>query len=204
MTPSSFFKGVRFIVTNRIAIGYILAMTLMMGAMFGFINSAQQVFSDVFHAFSLFPSIFACIAGSMAVASLVNARIVGRVGMKRMCHGAMLGFIVLAMLHWVVALADLETLWHFALLQCGIMFCFGLVIGNVGAITMEPLGHLAGIASSVQGFLTTAGGAVLGSIVGQHFDGTLVPMTAGFALYGVMAVICVLVAERGRLFRPTA
>jgi DHA1 family bicyclomycin/chloramphenicol resistance-like MFS transporter len=55
------------------------------------------------------------------------------------------------------------------------MFCFGLVMGNFGSIAMEPLGHLAGTAASVQGFITTIGGALIGFWIGQLFDGTTVP-----------------------------
>ncbi len=66
---------------------------------------------------------------------------------------------------------------------------------------MEPLGHIAGTASSVQGFVTTAGGALLGFYVGQHFNGTTVPLALGFAVYGMASFVLVAVAERGRLFR---
>jgi DHA1 family bicyclomycin/chloramphenicol resistance-like MFS transporter len=84
------------------------------------------------------------------------------------------------------------------------MFCFGLVAPNFGAMAMDPLGHVAGTASSVQGFVTTIGGALLGFYIGLHFDGTVVPLTLGVALCGLVALGIVLVAEKGRLFRPVA
>jgi DHA1 family bicyclomycin/chloramphenicol resistance-like MFS transporter len=84
------------------------------------------------------------------------------------------------------------------------MFCFGLVAPNFGAMAMDPLGHVAGTASSVQGFVTTIVGALLGFFIGQHFDGTVVPITLGFVLCGLAALVVVLVAEKGRLFRPAA
>ncbi len=82
------------------------------------------------------------------------------------------------------------------------MFGFGLVVSNFGALAMGPLGHLAGTGSSIQGFVTTVGGALLGFVVGQSFDGTAVPVAAGFAGYGVLALAFVCLAERGRLFLP--
>ncbi len=91
----------------------------------------------------------------------------------------------------------------FAILQAAVMFCFGLVVSNFGSIAMEPLGHVAGTASSVQGFVTTFGGAVLGFLVGQHFDGTAVPLTLGFSVFGLLALGMVLFAERGHLFESS-
>ncbi|WP_245974250.1 multidrug effflux MFS transporter [Bosea caraganae] len=194
----------RVTLTTRISVGYMLAMGFVLGGLFGFINSAQQVFGDVFHALDWFTTIFALIAGCMAVASLVNARIVGRLGMRRVSHGALLGFIGLTGLHAILAASGHEYLWLFAILQGGTMFCFGLLAPNFNAMAMDPLGHVAGTASSVQGFVTTVGGALLGFYIGQHFNGTVVPLTLGFSICGVIALVIVLIAEKGRLFHPAA
>jgi len=194
----------RTTLTTRLAVGYMLAMAFVLGGLFGFINSAQQVFVDVFHAPEWFTTIFALIAMGMAVASLLNSRIVVRLGMRRVSHGALLGYIALTGTHALLALSGHESLWSFALFQAGAMFCFGLVAPNFGAMAMDPLGHVAGTASSVQGFVTTVGGALLGFYIGQHFDGTVVPITLGFSLCGLVALAIVLVTEKGRLFRPAA
>ncbi|CAN5344807.1 multidrug effflux MFS transporter [soil metagenome] len=194
----------RTTLTTRLAVGYMLAMAFVLGGLFGFINSAQQVFVDVFHAPEWFTTIFALIALGMAAASLLNSRIVVRLGMRRVSHGALLAYIALTGTHAALALSGHESLWTFAAFQAGAMFCFGLVAPNFGAMAMDPLGHVAGTASSVQGFVTTVGGALLGFFIGQHFDGTVVPITLGFALCGLVALGVVLVAEKGRLFRPAA
>src|SRR3546814_2847427 len=121
----------------------------------------------------------------MALSSILNARIVGRLGTRRVSHSALLGYIVLAITHSLVALAGVDGLWTFAVLQSCMMFCFGLMAPNFGAMAMEPLGHVAGTAASVQGFVTTIGGALLGFYIGQQFDGTVIPMTLGFAACGL-------------------
>jgi DHA1 family bicyclomycin/chloramphenicol resistance-like MFS transporter len=186
--------------TNRIAIGYTLAATLVLGGLFGFLNSAQQVFVDVLGAGKLFTVIFAAIAGGIALSSLLNARIVGRLGMRMVSHVSLVGYIAFAVVHALVALSGHETLWTFSILQAGMMFCFGLVMSNFGSLAMEPLGHLAGTAASVQGFITTIGGALFGFYIGQLFDGTTVPLTLGFAGFGVAGLIAVLITEKGRMF----
>nr|WP_253189220.1 multidrug effflux MFS transporter [Brevundimonas sp. LM2] len=187
-------------VTNRISIGYTLAMTAITGALFGFINSSQQIFFDVFQAPGLFTTVFACIAAGIALASVVNARLVEKLGSRLIGHTALLGFIAFAAIHLGVTLSGHETIWTFALLQGGTMFCFGLLAGNFGAMAMEPMGHIAGTASSAQGFISTIIGSLTGFAIGQQFDGTVVPMTVGITGCGVAALMCVLFAERGRLF----
>lgn len=187
--------------TSRIGMGYTLAMTAISGALFAFINSSQQIFFDVFKAPGLFTTVFALVAGGIAVASVLNARLVEKLGSRLIAHAALFGFIGFAVLHAVIAYLGHDSLWMFAALQAAKMFCFGLIAGNFGSMAMEPMGHIAGTASSAQGFISTIGGALLGFWIGQHFDGTTVPMTVGFAALGVVALLLVLAAEKGRLFK---
>lgn len=190
--------------TDRIAMGYTLAAALVLSGLFGFLNSAQQVFVDVLGAGDIFPLIFAGIAGAMAVSSLLNSRIVERLGMRKVSHWALIGFIGFAAVHAVIAMSGHETLWTFSLMQAGMMFCFGLVMSNFGAIAMEPLGHVAGAAASIQGFITTIGGALCGFVIGQLFDGTTVPLTLGFTGFGLAGLLMVLATEKGKLFQTGA
>lgn len=187
--------------TDRIAMGYTLAAALVLSGLFGFLNSAQQVFAEVLHAGDIFPLVFAGIAGTMAVSSLLNSRIVEKLGMRKVSHWALIGFIAFAAVHAVVAKTGRETLLTFALLQAAMMFCFGLVMSNFGAIAMEPLGHVAGAAASIQGFITTIGGAVFGFLIGQLYDGTTIPLTLGFTGFGLAGLLTVLATEKGKLFQ---
>ncbi|MDI1328307.1 MAG: multidrug effflux MFS transporter [Brevundimonas sp.] len=187
--------------TDRQSIGYTFAITAISGALFGFINSSQQIFFDVFHEPQLFTVVFALVAGGIAIASLLNARLVERLGSRLISHTALLGFITMSAIHATVALTGHETIWTFAVLQALTMFCFGFIAGNFGAMAMEPMGHIAGTASSAQGFISTTVGASLGFLIGQQFNGSAAPMTIGFVCLGVTALVCVLIAERGQLFK---
>lgn len=202
-TPLSFVqvrRAFRSVLTSRIAVGYTLAVTLILGALFGFLNSSQQIFFDAFQRPELFTTIFAVVAAFMAVASFVNSRIVGRYGTRLVSYAALIGFIACSALNLLTAMLGIQTLWSFAALQSATMFCFGLAVPNFGAMAMEPLGHIAGTASSIQGFVTTIGGTLLGFVIGQRFDGTTVPMLVGFALLSPIALVVIAVAEGG-LFR---
>jgi MFS transporter, DHA1 family, multidrug resistance protein len=200
VSPAGLLQALRLVVTNRIAFGYMLASTAIFGSLFGFITSAQQIFAEALQAPELFTTVFALVAGCMAVASFINSRIVERVGMRRVSHGALLGYIAISGAHALVALSGNESLWIFAAFQAATLFCFGMVGVNFNSMAMEPLGAIAGTGSSVLGAVTTVGGALIGFYVGQQFDGTVIPLTIGFTACGLAALGIVLLTERGRLF----
>lgn len=204
IAPGRIFEAFRICMTSRAAVGYMLAMTFLMGGLFSFINSVQQIFVDTFHVPQFFTTIFAGIALFMAMSSLLNSSVVGRLGTRPVSHAALIGYIIVACVHTLIVALGYETIWSFSILQAITMFCFGLVVSNFGALAMEPLGHVAGTASSIQGFVSTSGGALLGYLVGQRYDGTTMPLEVGFLIYGMMAMALVLAAERGHLFRRTA
>jgi DHA1 family bicyclomycin/chloramphenicol resistance-like MFS transporter len=176
------------IFTNRQAIGNILAMTLTMGALFGFIGSIQQIVFDVFGRPDLIAVAFAIIAGPMAITSYANSRLVGRMGPRWLLLRALGAFTLLAFVHLGVSLAFGENIWVFCILLSLTMACFGLAGANAGALSMEPLGHIAGTASSVQGLVTTIGGALIGLAIGQQFNGTVLPFLTGFFLCGLSSL----------------
>jgi DHA1 family bicyclomycin/chloramphenicol resistance-like MFS transporter len=193
-------QAFKIVVTTRISIGYMLAAAFLFGGLFGFINSVQQLFTDVFHAAAVFPVIFAIVAIFMALSSFLNSKIVERLGVKRVSHRALLGYILFATLHFVTAFTGHENVVTFTVLQAGMLFCFGLIVSNFGSIAMGPLGHVAGTGSSVQGFIGIVGGGLVGFFIGQHFDGTAIPLTAGYMICSIISLAMVLIAERGRLF----
>jgi len=193
----------RTTLTERASIGYTLAATSLLGALYGFINSVQQIVAALTGSDRLLVPVFIGVAGMMALANLLNSRIVLRLGTRRISHAALAGFILLSALHLAVAASGMETIWSFAVLQALAMACFGLASANFSAMAMEKMGAIAGTASSVQGFITVTVGAVVGALIGQRFDGTTVPLYAGFLVASLIAFAIVAVVERGRLFRPS-
>jgi DHA1 family bicyclomycin/chloramphenicol resistance-like MFS transporter len=187
--------------TERQSLGYTLAMTAITGALFGFLNSSQQVFAHVFNAEAAFPLVFAAIASGIAAASLLNATFVERFGSRMLSHWALIGFTAVAAVHALISITGHETIWVFGVMQGLTMFCFGFVAGNFGAMAMEKMGHIAGTASSAQGFISTTFGSIAGFLIGQQFAGTATPMILGIAACGAVALACVFWAERGRLFQ---
>jgi DHA1 family bicyclomycin/chloramphenicol resistance-like MFS transporter len=193
----------RTVVTNRTSIGYTAGLSMSFGGMVGFINSAQQLFTGAFGGSEArFPIFFAFIAGGMALASFTNSQIVMRLGTRRVSHSALLAFILLTALHLGFTVFIGDSLISFAIFQCAMLFCAGLMGSNFGAMAMEPMGAIAGTASAVQGMLSTLIGAVIGVAIGQSFDGTATPVVTGYFLCSLGILCAVLFAENGRLFRP--
>ncbi len=193
-------KAWRKTLTERKSLGYMLASGMLSGALFGFINSIQQVVYDTFERPEMLVPVFACVAGSMAVASLTNSRIVLRLGTRVVSHGALFAFIGFAALASLAAYAGNGSIWVFIGLLAGSMAAFGLCGANFSAMAMEEMGAIAGTASSVQGSVTTILGAVIGGTIGQMYNGTTLPIGLGFLICGCIALVIVFATERGRLF----
>lgn len=201
---ASIAQGFGIVLSNRVSVGYTLASTAVFAAMFGFINSAQQIYVGIYGLGVWFPVVFAIVAGLMAASSFLNSRLVSRVGMRRLSHGALLGFIVVSAIWFAWSLTGPVPLVPFLLLFALAMVQFGWIGSNFNSIAMEPLGQIAGTASSIQGFIQTLGGGVAGAMIGQSFDGSTTPLAAGFCAVALIALALVLVAERGRLFSASS
>jgi MFS transporter, DHA1 family, multidrug resistance protein len=189
-------------ITNRQTLGYALAAGFVQGALFAFVFISQQVFVDIYKLGRYFPLAFAAAAIGIAAAGFLNARLVGRIGMRVMSHGALVGFAAVAGITMAAAYLGALPLWLFMPLAALMMFSFGLMIANFTALAMEPQGHIAGTASSLYGSITTLLGIGIGTIIGQDYNGTLLPFATGFFICALAALAIVALTEKGRLFVP--
>jgi MFS transporter, DHA1 family, multidrug resistance protein len=200
LTRKQLVENFRIVATDRQSVGYTLAAALMVGGLFGFLNSVQPIFSHVFKRPDLLGIIFGFMATGMGLSSYFNARIVERFGMRRISHSAVFGFIFFSGLHAVLAFLTPETITRFTILQTLMMMCMMMAGGNFNALAMEHVGKVAGTASSLQGFFTTIGAALIGAVIGQHFNNTVVPLYTGCFIFSLLGLGVVLITERGKLF----
>jgi DHA1 family bicyclomycin/chloramphenicol resistance-like MFS transporter len=140
----------------------------------------------------------------MGVAAVINSQLVRSLGMRRLSHASILGFLAVSVLQVSAAAVygGRPPLLLFGLLLAANQFLASLTFPNFNAMAMEPLGAVAGTASSFMGFYTTLVGTVLGLVIGQAFDGTVLPLGIGYTALSILAVLVVLWTEQGRLFRP--
>ena len=189
-------------VTNRQTLGYALAAGAVQGALFAFVFSAEQLFTEVLKLGPYFPLAFAGCAIGIMLSAFLNARYVGRFGMRIISHGALTAFVVVAAIMLVAAKTDMLPFPVFEGLAACMMFLFGLMFANFTALAMGPQGHIAGTASSLFGTITTLIGGGVGFAIGQSYNGTLVPFATGFFLCALSSLAVVLWVEKGRLFIP--
>jgi DHA1 family bicyclomycin/chloramphenicol resistance-like MFS transporter len=192
------------IVRNRTALGYTVSAGLVSGAFLGYLNSSQQILQEQYALGELFPLFFALFAGSVGLASLLNTRLVTRFGMRFLVRWSLTLIVGLSMLAFAIALlaAGQPPLWFLAAYIMTTFFCIGILFGNQNSLAMEPLGHLAGIGAAIVGSLSTFISTPLGTIIGQSYNGTVVPLVGGMAILSGLSILVVHWAElKGELNR---
>lgn len=205
LSVRSIVEAARICVTNREAVGYSLAIGLLFATLMGFIGSAEQILgSDGYRLGALFPAAFASVAVTGGIAAFVNSRLVRSWGMRRLSHGSHVIHVALAAIFLAAAYAwdGLPPLWLFIAMMVAMQFFFSIAMSNYNALALDPLGEVAGTASSLIGAFTTLIGAVGGALIGQAFDGTIMPLTAGYFGLSTLTLLIVFWTERGRLFQP--
>jgi DHA1 family bicyclomycin/chloramphenicol resistance-like MFS transporter len=181
------------ILRNRTATGYTVSAGLVSGAFLGYLNSSQQILQELYELGELFPLVFAAFAGSVGLASLLNARLVTRFGMRFLVRWSLnlvvgLSILALAVTLLTAGQPPLGFLLAYVMLA---FFGIGVLFGNQNSLAMEPLGHLAGIGSAIVGSLSTLMAVSLGTVIGQSYNGTVFPLLIGLSVLSGLATLVV-------------
>lgn len=177
---------------NRLTMCYTLCMGISFGSFIGYLNSSQQIFQSQFGVGKMFTVYFGCLALVFGVASLMNSRIVEKLGMHYICARSFACIVAASAVFLGVNLMVEVQLWMFLAYVAALFLSFGLVFGNLNALAMEPMGHIAGIASAIIGSVSSVMSMALGAFIGQMYNGTLIPMTLGFLVFGALALVILL------------
>ncbi len=175
---------------TRAAFGYTMVGGFIFSAFLGYLTMSQQIFQDQYGVGELFAVYFGVLAVALGAASFVNARLVMRLGMRRLTYNALIVLTVVSFLFW--AFTFLENghppLWSLVGFFMVTFFCIGILFGNFNAMAMEPLGHIAGVAAAVIGSITTFVSLGLGTIIAQLYNGTVLPLVGSFAVLGALSL----------------
>ncbi|MFO8127804.1 multidrug effflux MFS transporter [Yoonia sp.] len=176
---------------HRTACLSILVQTLTFGMLFTVLSSTQQVFDITFGQGDHFHYWFGGIAIMAASASVLNARIVVRVGMRAIIKAMFTVQIAITLLMIVITAANGPYWLAFGTYVFWItsnFFQAGLTIGNLNALAMEEMGHIAGLAASVIAAVATIGAVIIAAPIALTFDGTPMPMAIGTLICASLAL----------------
>ncbi len=195
---SGIFSAALEVCSIRAAIGHTVATGLLFAAFVGYLSSAQQIFQQTYQVGKWFPACFAALALSIGCAAAINGRLVIRYGMRRISTLAVRALTGVSLMSSVVvwSLSGLPPLWLFMAFFLVMFFFIGLLFGNLNALSMEPLGHIAGVGAAMVGFIGTLISVPIGAAIGQAYDGTVLPLTVGFLFFGAAALLIMRWAQR--------
>lgn len=200
ITLASYYEAISEVLTSRIVMTYTIVLAFAYGALFGYLSSAQQVYVDVFGVGNMFPAYFAFTALVSGVAGFLNGALVLRLGMRPLAVWtfALALAINISMLIIVLVVADAAMLFPLFIAWSILNFFMpGLTFGNLNALAMEPMGHIAGMASAVIGALATLFGVAIAVPIGLLFDGTILPLVAGFVICSTFSLGLMLTNPKG-------
>jgi DHA1 family bicyclomycin/chloramphenicol resistance-like MFS transporter len=192
-------RASRETLSNRVAFGYMAASALIFSAFIGYISTAQRLFQDQYQLGERFPLYFSALALAIGAAGFANSKLVHRYGMQRLCTTALIGVCLFSasFYFYAVATAGHPPLAHLLAYLLSTFFCCGILFGNFNSLALEPLGHIAGIATAVITSVQTLLSAWVGGQIAQYYQSSVVPLVAGFAVLGVAALAAMIWAEAG-------
>jgi DHA1 family bicyclomycin/chloramphenicol resistance-like MFS transporter len=193
-------EGFVIVLTSRRAFFNGIVGGFQFGAVMGIVLTGPQIFGEQFGWGPYYPIAMTFFGGSAAICSLLASRVIGAFGLRRSAHGASILLLVLSWFAVIVAVTvGLNAYAYLAIVTC---FSLPLVLGfsGSGALSMEPLGAVAGTASAVFGLITTLTGAWLSYVIAQSYNGSVTPILIGVGIMAICVFGCYYIAESGRLF----
>ena len=193
LSAAALLSAAKEVLSHRVIQISIAVQTLVFSALFATLSTTQPIFDQTFGQGDNFPIWFAVIAVCGGTSSFLNSRLVGRLGMRRIVSGA-LGLQVIFTAVMLAAL--LAGVWPPSLAfaahlvwTIGVFYMVGPTVGNLNALALEPVGHIAGMAASITAAIATIASVLLAAPVGLMFDGTAVPL--------MVAILCFAAVGRG-------
>lgn len=188
--PASLLRNLIEFSTRRICVGYALVVCFVFCGLFAYISASPFVFIEVFGVSSdRYGYFFGLTAFALMAGATANARLSGRIAPA----------VILRLGSALIAVAGA------AMLVCGafglgglagiigplLLYVVGmaLVMPNAIAAAMEPVPHMAGFASSLIGCLQTAGGSLVGYILGAVYNRSALPLALGVSVSAALVAI---------------
>ena len=191
-------QGLKVVFQNRLTIGYAITLLFSGGAFYSFLSSSELIIGEIFKKPTWFVPYFSITMGVMAAVALTGSRVVGRIGARRLGHGALAFQLGASLLMLILALSTdgVPPVGLWMVVMTAQIAAMVVMMPTMTTLALEPMGALAGTAASTIGFITLAIGALLGAIIDRQITSTVTPLAIGYALYTSLAVVVVLTMVR--------
>ncbi len=198
VSPKSLVSALGQVLSNRQTASLGLAVTFLFGSMTSFVGGSELIVEDVFGKGAIFALLFGIIGLTLGLSALLNARLVMIYGVDTMLRYGSAYLLASALCMFAVSrIGDgVPPLWLFWLSVALFMPAVSMLTPICNSAAMVPLPHVAGMASAALGAMATAGGAVLGSLADNAFDGTVRPFATHALIYATLCWLTINVIAR--------
>lgn len=192
-----FYDGTKEFLRHKEAIAFTLVSGFITGSFMVYLSTSQQIFQEQYNLGDLFPYIFACTALAIGSATFLNSRLVLRFGSRKLGFIAITAYFFISLLYVICFSSGVNpsiyVLIAFFLVQ---FFTIGLIFGNLRALAMEPLGHIAGIGAAINGFVSTIMAVPIANFIGSFVKVSVLPLFIGFSVFGFLSILVFLYLDR--------
>lgn len=188
-TKTIFYDGLKELLKYQRTMGFTLISGFIVGSFLVYLSTAQQIFQEQYDLKEEFPFIFAGLAIAIGTSTFLNGTLVLRFGMEKMVTTFLLGYCGISMLYVLLYFnggnPSVEVLLLFFGLQ---FFAIGFLFGNLRALAMEPIGHIAGIGAAITGFISTLMSVPISTFIGRFVTNTALPLFIGFSICSLFSI----------------
>ncbi len=196
-TTHLFWDGLKQVLRERSTMGYTFTSGLVFGAFMVYLSGSQQIFHLQYGLKEEFPLIFAGLSIAIGLAIFTNGSFVVRFGMERMVTTAIWGFFGVSTLYVVLFSNGINPpIWILMTFFAVQFFAIGFLFGNLRALAMQPMGHIAGMAAAITGFFSTILAIPISTYIGRFIDTSVLPVFIGFMVCSALSVVLILLSNR--------
>ena len=194
---SLFVDGTKEFIKHRQAIIFTLFSGFITGSFMVYLSASESIFREQYNMSEQFPYIFAGLAISVGLATFLNGTLVLKYGMLKLVTIATILFTLIPIIYISLFYGNANPSVAVLLIFFGLQFfSLGFVFGNTRALAMQPIGHIAGIGSAINGFFSTIMAVPIAGYIGSFVKTTALPLFAGFLVCGICSLVLLMVLKR--------
>ncbi|WP_339894829.1 multidrug effflux MFS transporter [uncultured Algibacter sp.] len=196
-TSHLFIDGTKEFFKHKEAVAFTFVSGFITGSFMVYLSTSQQIFQEQYNLADMFPYIFASLAISIGLATFLNSQLVMKFGMYKIAFTSCIAYAIISILYvvlfWSGQNPSITILISFFALQ---FFAVGFLFGNLRALAMQPLGHIAGIGAAINGFISTVMAVPIANYIGGFVKTSVLPLFIGFSFFGVMSLLVFILMKR--------